>query len=234
MEAVDELLGVDLVRVTDVPRRFRFRHPLVRRAVYEATAAGWRLGAHERCAEALAARGATAAARAHHIQRSAREGDVDAVAVLARPARRRAARADERRALVRGRAAPAPADAPAEERVELLLARAGALTAAGHYTREQRSAPGGGGARARGRTARSEPGSRRTFAGVESLLGKHEEAGARLASALASLSDQGSTEAVALMIELADERASGGRGTRRCGSGRGAPRRLHGASATGR
>ncbi|HUG65043.1 MAG TPA: alcohol dehydrogenase catalytic domain-containing protein [Gaiellaceae bacterium] len=39
-----------------------------------AATAGWRLGAHERCAEALAARGATASARAHHVERSAREG----------------------------------------------------------------------------------------------------------------------------------------------------------------
>ena len=75
MEALDELLKVDLLRTTDVPRRFRFRHPLVRRAVYEAAAPGWRLGAHERCAEALAARGAPATARAHHVERSAREGD---------------------------------------------------------------------------------------------------------------------------------------------------------------
>jgi hypothetical protein len=58
MDAVDELLQLDLVRNTDVPRRFRFRHPLVRRAVYEATPGGWRLGAHERCAQALATRGA--------------------------------------------------------------------------------------------------------------------------------------------------------------------------------
>ncbi len=63
MEAIDELLQLDLLRATDVPRRFRFRHPLVRRAVYEATAAGWRLGAHERCAEALAGRGGSAAAK---------------------------------------------------------------------------------------------------------------------------------------------------------------------------
>jgi predicted ATPase len=33
---LDELLRQDLVRPTDVPRRFRFRHPIVRSAVYEA------------------------------------------------------------------------------------------------------------------------------------------------------------------------------------------------------
>src|SRR5215472_11666896 len=81
MDAVDALLQLDLIHPTDVPRRFRFRHPLVRRAVYQAAPGGWRLGAHERCAEALVARGA-AAARAHHIERSAREGDLAAVATL--------------------------------------------------------------------------------------------------------------------------------------------------------
>src|SRR5947207_2551263 len=37
MDALDELLQLDLIRQTEVPRRFRFRHPLVRRAVYEST-----------------------------------------------------------------------------------------------------------------------------------------------------------------------------------------------------
>ena len=60
IEALDELLQLGLVRETYVPRRFRFRHPLVRRAVYESTPAGWRLGAHERTARALEDRGAPA------------------------------------------------------------------------------------------------------------------------------------------------------------------------------
>ena len=82
MEAFDELLELGLVRATDVPRRFRFRHPLVRRAVYESAPGGWLLGAHERCAHVLAERGAPAAARAHHVEFAARHGDLAAVAVL--------------------------------------------------------------------------------------------------------------------------------------------------------
>ena len=82
IDAIDELLHLDLVRHTDVPRRFRFRHPLVRRAVYEAMPGGWRLGAHERCADALALRGSLASAIAHHVERSARQGDEAAIALL--------------------------------------------------------------------------------------------------------------------------------------------------------
>ncbi|HSK16106.1 MAG TPA: AAA family ATPase, partial [Gaiellaceae bacterium] len=203
MDAIDELLRLDLVRDTDVPRRFRFRHPLVRRAVYEATAGGWRLGAHERCAELLAARGATAAARAHHVERSAREGDAGAVAVLreageeaVRLAPASAARwfADALRVL--------PQTAPAQERVELLLARAGALTASGHYAESHDAlldalaiVPGDSHA-LRVRLARA-------CAAVESNLGRHEQARERLASTLESLPDPGSPDAVALMIDLA-------------------------------
>ena len=74
LEAVDELLRLDLIRETDVPRRFRFRHPLVRRAVYESAPGGWRLGAHERCADVLAARGVGPEERAHHVERAGRQG----------------------------------------------------------------------------------------------------------------------------------------------------------------
>jgi DNA-binding NarL/FixJ family response regulator len=203
MEAVDELLQLDLIRATDVPRRFRFRHPLVRRAVYESTAGGWRLGAHERCAEALAARGAPASARAHHVERSAREGDLDAVAVL-------------REAGVESvRLAPAsaaqwfasalrllPQSAPVEERIDLLVERAGALTAAGRFNDshadllEAVSIAPADSHELRARLAR-------ICAGVESLLGRQEQAAARLADALADLPDEDSTEAVALLIELA-------------------------------
>jgi DNA-binding CsgD family transcriptional regulator len=80
--AIDELLAADLVRALDHARRFRFRHPLVRRAVYETAGGGWRLAAHKRAADLLKARGAGPAQRAHHVERAARRGDIAAVDLL--------------------------------------------------------------------------------------------------------------------------------------------------------
>src|SRR5436190_5710718 len=82
LEALDELLAADLVRATAVPRRFGFRHPIVRQAVYESLRAGRRLAAHARAAEELAARGASASERAAHVEFAAAQGDEAAVAVL--------------------------------------------------------------------------------------------------------------------------------------------------------
>jgi len=83
LSALDELLAADVVRGTDRPRRFRFRHPLVRRAVYETAGGGWRLAAHARAAEELTTRGAPPAERAHHVERAAQPGDLPAVELLA-------------------------------------------------------------------------------------------------------------------------------------------------------
>jgi ATP/maltotriose-dependent transcriptional regulator MalT len=203
MDAIDQLLQLDLVRTTDVPRRFRFRHPLVRRAIYEATPGGWRLGAHERCAEALAARGATAAARAHHVERSAREGDLAAVAVL-REAGEKAARLAPASAARWFEAALRllPQNAPSEQRVELLLARAEALTATGRFA-DSHSALLEGTAIVPTDSVALRARLTRACAGVEHLLGQQEQAHNRLAAALHALPDSDSAEAVALMIELA-------------------------------
>ena len=69
-QALDELLARDLVRPTDVPRRFRFRHPLVRRTVYE-TAPG-RLAARRARALRGGARGARRIAGGPGAPRGAR------------------------------------------------------------------------------------------------------------------------------------------------------------------
>ena len=212
MDALDELLQLDLVRPTDVPRRFRFRHPLVRRAVYETTAGGWRLGAHERCADALAARGAT--------RRGAR---APRRAVCARGRRRRRrgaargrrgsgpARAGERGALVRRRAAPAAADRAGRRADRAARSRARARwprpaispRATRRCSRRSRLVPGDPRAARQGRAR---------CAAVESLLGRHGGGRRAARGRLGDLPDQGSAEAVALMIELAVN-SSGARGT---------------------
>ena len=83
---LDELVGVDLVHPTGDGRGFRFRHPLVRRAVYDTTPPAWRLGAHERAAGALEARGAGPSLRAYHVEQYARPGDDASIALLAEAA----------------------------------------------------------------------------------------------------------------------------------------------------
>ncbi|GIH46763.1 Tetratricopeptide repeat-containing protein [Microbispora rosea] len=85
LAALDELVERDIVRSTG--GRFRFRHPLVRRAVYESAAAGWRLGAHARIAAHLAELGAPATVQAHHVEHSGSFGDRRAVEVLVDAAR---------------------------------------------------------------------------------------------------------------------------------------------------
>jgi DNA-binding NarL/FixJ family response regulator len=201
--ALDELIASDLVRPAQVPRRFHFRHPLVRRAVYESCPPGVRLAAHERSAQVLAARGAPAAARAHHVSQSARHGDLAAVALL-----REAAEATAQRAPVSAARwfeialRLLPESAPPGERVELLMGLAGAQSATGRFED--------------GRAALLEsidltPDDEEALlvrligacAGVEQLLGCHDEAHTRLARALAGISDTASPQAVELMIHLA-------------------------------
>jgi ATP/maltotriose-dependent transcriptional regulator MalT len=202
MHAVDELLELDLIRTTDVPRRFRFRHPLVRRAVYEATAGGWRLGAHQRCADALAERGAAAATRAHHVERSARQGDLAAVAVLREAGAAAARLAPESAARWFGGALRLlPETASVRDRAELLLARAWALAAVGRFADSHAAVL---------EAVALVPEQPSAFsmtvvtacASIERFLGRYEHAHTRLVRALGVLPEPASVERVELLIEL--------------------------------
>lgn len=131
--ALDALTSAAIVVATGEARRFSFRHPIVRRAIHDATPAGWRIDAHARAARALAANAAPTHLRAHHLARSAAHGDLDAVAtlrdaataVLPQSPASSAEWAAAARALIDGDPARLAA------RVELLELEARALTACG-------------------------------------------------------------------------------------------------------
>lgn len=209
--AIDDLLAAGLVRPTDVPRRFRFRHPVIRRAVYEASPGGWLLGAHERCARELAQRGASPAVRAHHVEHAARQGDDGAIALLVDAGAAAAPRAPAIAARWFGAALRLlPATAPAERRLEILTARAHVRAATGPLAAARADL-----VEAIGLLPEQAIAARTSLtaacAGIELLLGEHEQAHARLAGALEQLPDRAGPEAVALMIELAIESLFGAR-----------------------
>ncbi|MEW9552459.1 AAA family ATPase [Nonomuraea sp. NPDC050783] len=86
-ESLDLLAARDIIRPARSAGRFRFRHPLIRNAVYGSAGAGWRVRAHARIAAYLATVGAPAPLHAHHLVHSARPGDRGAVETLKQAAR---------------------------------------------------------------------------------------------------------------------------------------------------
>ena len=211
LSALDELLGADLIRPTDQPRRFRFRHPLVRRAVYEGTAGGSRLAAHARAAEALAARGATPAQRAHHVERAARPGDLHAIDLLAAAAAETVPRAPATAAGWYGSALRLLPDGSQhdERRLALLRAQADALVAANRVM-EARDAlrRALGLLTAAAAVERAEMAA--SLAHLEVWIGNTEDARKLLSAARAALDHRAPREFALLTLELAHERDSCG------------------------
>jgi DNA-binding CsgD family transcriptional regulator len=203
LAGLDELVAAGLVRAGSGPLRFVFRHPLVRRAVYESAQPGWRIAAHELADAALARRGASATARAHHVERSAGIGDAQAIKVLVAAAAAAivpSATAHWLNAAVR----LAPDDGDLQSR---LLCRLGEALAAAGLLEDSRTALSE--ALTRWPTD-SDPEGRIGLivlcASVERLLGRHQEARARLAAATREIDDPDSAAGVALAIEVAIER----------------------------
>ncbi len=134
LAAIDELLRFEFIRTTEAPRRFRFRHPIVRRAVYDGTPRGWKLGAHARAARALADAHAPVSRRAHHVEQSAIPGDEPAIELLVAAGRDAALRAPEAAGgwlLAATRLLAGPDNE--QRRLSLLAEASSALTFAGDY-----------------------------------------------------------------------------------------------------
>ncbi len=202
LAALDELVDRDLIQVDQAPGSFSFRHPVVRQAIYEATKGGWRRGAHARTAAVLSARGASAAARARHIERSARLGDAEAIAVLIEAGQAAAARAPAAAAgWFRAALRLLPDTAEPARRVQLMLAMAVSLGSAGNL-KESRDAFGQLLALLPGDPALRGD-AMRAAAAIEHLLGKHDEAQGLLLSALSGLDDR-SAAAMELKLAIAE------------------------------
>ncbi len=201
LSALDALLSLDLVRPTSIPRRFVFRHPLVRRAVYEAAPRGWRLAAHARAAAALSARGAAASERAHHLEQCAGQGDEAAIAILLEAGEAAAARAPASAARwfeATLRLLPASDD----RQVGVCVALASTLRSLGELERCRSTLldaiellPEEAAAQRVELTTQC--------AAVEHWLGRHDEAHRRLTRAWEELPDRSTADAAALEIELA-------------------------------
>jgi predicted ATPase/DNA-binding CsgD family transcriptional regulator len=198
---LDALLSLDLVRPTSVPRRFVFRHPLVRRAVYEAAPGGWRIAAHARAVAALAARGAAPAELAHHLEQCARPGDEAAITLLLEAGALAAARAPASAARwfeTALRLLPA-SDA---RQADVHVALASSLRSLGELDRCRATLldaiellPADAATRRVELTAHC--------AAVEHWLGRHDDAHRRLKRAWEELPDRSTAEAAVLEIELA-------------------------------
>jgi DNA-binding CsgD family transcriptional regulator len=110
--------------------RLRFRHELIRDAIYQDLAGSMRRGLHREAGQRLAQAGAPALQVAEHLARGAMSGDAEAIAWLAMAAREAVPRSPEVAADLLGRAAElmAPGD-PGRDR--LLSERASILMWAG-------------------------------------------------------------------------------------------------------
>ncbi len=202
VRALDELLDVRLLHPTDVPRRFAFRHPLVRRAVHASTGGGWRLGAHARAADALAAHGASPAARAHHVEQSGTRGERAAIDLLLEAAAADAPRAPSGAARWYAAALRLIAEDDRPARLGALIGLAGALRSTGELERCSAAlleaielVPADDVA---GRVRLTS-----AVAACEHFLGRHGPAERRLVAALGALPDQRSHEAVTVLLDLA-------------------------------
>jgi len=205
IDALDEIDRIGIVNPTEIPRRFAFRHPLIRNAVYESVPAGGRLLLHEGAATALATAGAPAIEMARHIELAARPGDIESAEILVSAAEEALSQAPAialgwfvaaRRILadaqgplrlrtLGGLAAAAAAEGRPDEAIEALTECIALLGDSEETTQ--------------GRITLIA-----TCAALERLKGEHELSVTRLQKALEGIDDKVSQPAVELMLQLAN------------------------------
>jgi DNA-binding CsgD family transcriptional regulator len=158
---------------------------------------------HERAAAALAAQGAPAVSRAHHVAQSARQGDSAAAQLLREAGLEVSQRAPTSAAVwLKAAARILPSSTPTGERLELLAALAGVYAATGRLEDSRTVLLS-----AASLTAPEDVSTRvqliSVCAKIELLLGRRDQAQARLLEALDEVSESNPELGARLMVELA-------------------------------
>ncbi|WP_457033576.1 AAA family ATPase, partial [Kitasatospora sp. P5_F3] len=200
--AATTLIRRDILRPVAGTPQLTFRHPVLRRLVYQHADPVWRVGAHRRALARLTRSGAPAVERARHAERCLVDADPQVVRILeeAAEAALRTAPGDAARWL--GVALQAIPDTPAEHdrRLRLELARTHALATSGRLS-ESRDLLHEVLAR-----VPTDPLDRRIetatlCARTERMLGHYSQAEALLRGELPRIEGRPSPQAVALMTE---------------------------------
>jgi DNA-binding CsgD family transcriptional regulator len=197
LAGLDDLLARTLVRPASGARRFAFRHPVVRHAVYESAPGGWRLAAHARAAAALERRDAGMVARAHHVEHSAALGDEAAAEILLEAARELQAPAPASAARFRAAALQLVTDGGRRRAIQVALAEA--QSAAGDAEAARATLLD---ALAEARDPHERQGLTVRVANAEFWLGHSEDALRRLHVALRDLPAEPSDDRVRLHLSL--------------------------------
>ncbi|ALG07208.1 helix-turn-helix transcriptional regulator [Kibdelosporangium phytohabitans] len=196
-EALAELVTRDLIRPHGV--KWRYRHPLVRRAAYGSASRGWLHGAHSRAARTLV--DAPAVQQAPHVMRVARVGDQAAIDLLTSAARETLVHGPATAAQWLRAAIDLLPETVADQRLGLLaeLGHALALSGSLHESRHVLQT-------VLHQLPADEPARRAAAvvacARVEQLLGHHQEARGLLLAELQRLPVTHQTEKVQLELEL--------------------------------
>ncbi|CAM3321532.1 LuxR family transcriptional regulator [Kibdelosporangium persicum] len=195
--ALAGLLTRDLIRAAGT--KWRYRHPLVRRAAYRSASRGWLHGAHARAARALV--DAPVVQQAPHVMRVAHVGDQEAIDLLTGAAREALAHGPAMAAQWLRAAIDLLPETAADQRLGLLAELGHALVLSGslHEGRDVLQA-------VLHQLPRDDPARRAaavvSCARVEQLLGHHQEARGLLLAELARLPVTHRVEKVRLELEL--------------------------------
>lgn len=202
--ALDELNERGLIRPTEIPRRFAFRHPLVRSAIYESIMPGTRLSNHEKAAEVLAASEAPASEQARHLVLSSRPGDEAAALTIARAAGDAQSTAPDLASTWCESALRIMPEGHPRFQLRVLGTKASASASMSRFDEALEAME-----QAASLIPENEDEQRVTLesacATLEELLGRHEAAHTRLVSLLEELEGRGSLHAIEVMMSLAND-----------------------------